>query len=193
MNMTIPSTGLCLTERQVQGIMTSNFTQTVDLQGWDAFKDFVIAILNYLPYVHVSTKKEKCEELLHELFPDYANNQSSVNDFLSMFENLKTFWSYIEDKTPDNQKSYALTMASDPDNRRVTFSFYPQQGHEIDYGCPPAVSLECALSDDDLAILPDITKAFMTAESEESGFRFDATKMNENCVAFAQIRRKYNL
>ncbi|MFC7506716.1 hypothetical protein ACFQUX_03820 [Pantoea stewartii] len=67
MSITIGTT-LGVNESQLQAMLTGQFKEATRLEGWEAFKNFFIKLLNHLPGMNLEDKEKNLRDIYNIIY-----------------------------------------------------------------------------------------------------------------------------
>ncbi|WP_145521585.1 hypothetical protein [Yersinia aldovae] len=108
MSMTIIDHGPSITETQLHSMLTGDLKGATKLEGWDAFKNFFIKLLNHLPGMSLVDKEDQLREIYDKIY-GAGKTAQSVDDPGS----IETTWNALENlfQLMDGDKSRQMTLA----------------------------------------------------------------------------------
>ncbi|WP_145561953.1 hypothetical protein [Yersinia aldovae] len=108
MSMTIIDHGPSITETQLHSMLTGDLKGATKLEGWDAFKNFFIKLLNNLPGMSLVDKEDQLREIYDKIY-GAGKTAQSVDDPGS----IETTWNALENlfQLMDEDKSRQMTLA----------------------------------------------------------------------------------
>lgn len=87
MSIKIPVGSTRCTIEQINGVITGDKQKALTLTGWEAFYDFIVKVMNSLPYVNIQSNKDILSEMVKnnsELTPE-----NIWGNLVELFENIK--------------------------------------------------------------------------------------------------------
>ncbi|WP_279205453.1 hypothetical protein [Obesumbacterium proteus] len=199
MSMTIINNKPSITEMQLHAMLTGDVKGATKLDGWDAFKNFFIKLLNHLPGISLEDK----EVALHGIYNQiYGTESPSVFD-----ENTKSIepvWNALDKLIHMMEKDKVQTMTF-----AIQCSDHPNGVHQSHQ--PSDILLKITIDGHSLAdiscshtplnndMLCSILKHYMTKTDDSEGtlrevyqFNPDILNTEENGVSFNLVTKTAN-
>ncbi|OSN10919.1 hypothetical protein AU512_05900 [Lonsdalea iberica] len=142
MSMAIIDNGPTINETQLHAMLTGNIKGATQLEGWEAFKNFFIKLLNNLPGVNLEDKEKSLREIYEKIYPQENTAVSSEQT-----HEIETIWHALQN----------LIELMEGDNvRTMTFDFgYRDSSLDIKHQ-PYEMNFNIVVDDH---LLPDISYA----------------------------------
>lgn len=177
-----------ISSTQLYGMITGDENLVTKLEGWEAFKNFFIKILNHLlPGVSIEDKEEKLRQLYHQIYP-HQGIQTDVASPGSLEKTWQALENLIKLTGLENAHSMAFSPSSDSDRTktlRVTIA-----GHKL----PDIVLYN---NPENTAIFERIKTIYGTPEDINGDndavvyqLHSDALVVSENQVSFNSVFKK---
>ncbi|MFP1919698.1 hypothetical protein ACLEEK_12355 [Lonsdalea quercina] len=108
MSMAIIDNGPTINETQLHAMLTGDIKGATKLEGWEAFKNFFIKLLNNLPGINIEDKEKSLREIYEKI---YHKNNTAVSS--EETHSIETIWHSLQDLIELMEGDKARTMTFD--------------------------------------------------------------------------------
>lgn len=127
MSMTIINNGPSINETQLHSMLTGDLKGASKLDGWEAFKNFFIKLLNHLPGISLEDKETALRDIYNKIYD--TENAALLNENTKSIEPI---WNALDKLIHMMQKDKVQTMIFDIQNPNDVHSIPDsQQSNEI--------------------------------------------------------------
>lgn len=200
MSMTIINNGPSINETQLHSMLTGDLKGATKLDGWEAFKNFFIKLLNHLPGISLEDKETALRDIYNKIYN--TENASLLNENTKSIEPI---WNALDKLIHMMQKDKVQTMIFDIQNPNDVHCVPDsQQSNEIRVKITidghSLADISCSSTPLNNDMLNNILTNYMAVKTDDGGntsnsvyqFNPDILNIEENTVSFAPAAKTAN-
>ena len=200
MSMTIINNGPSINETQLHSMLTGDLKGASKLDGWEAFKNFFIKLLNHLPGISLEDKETALRDIYNKIYD--TENAALLNENTKSIEPI---WNALDKLIHMMQKDKVQTMIFDIQNPNDVHSIPDsQQSNEIRVKITidghSLADISCSSTPLNNDMLNNIITNYMAVKTGDGGntsnsvyqFNPDILNIEENTVSFAPAAKTAN-